>query len=264
MKKYRFSGFSEKADTALNLAITVAGEMGHTYVGTEHLLLGLLGDPMSVAGVVLSGRSVQYKAAYDKLGERMGRGVPTVLTDKDMTPRLVKTVENALRESKKANSNVCTEHLLTALLRDSRSGSSALLTELNVSPSVLYSDITRALRPSQPFTVQHGKMYCRSPSASTGTLAKYGVCLTEAARAGRIDRVVCRDREIDHVMRILCRRTKNNPCLIGEPGVGKTAAVEGLALRIAEGDVPDSLLNKEVWSLELTAMVAGAKYRGDF
>lgn len=264
MKKYRFSGFSEKADTALNLAITVAGEMGHTYVGTEHLLLGLLGDPMSVAGVVLSGRSVQYKAAYDKLGERMGRGVPTVLTDKDMTPRLVKTVENALRESKKANSNVCTEHLLTALLRDSRSGSSALLTELNVSPSVLYSDITRALRPSQPFTVQHGKMYCRSPSASTGTLAKYGVCLTEAARAGRIDRVVCRDREIDRVMRILCRRTKNNPCLIGEPGVGKTAAVEGLALRIAEGDVPDSLLNKEVWSLELTAMVAGAKYRGDF
>ncbi len=264
MKKYRFSGFSEKADTALNLAITVAGEMGHTYVGTEHLLLGLLGDPMSVAGVVLSGRSVQYRTAYDKLGERMGRGVPTVLTDKDMTPRLVKTVENALRESKKANSNVCTEHLLTALLRDSRSGSSALLTELNVSPSALYSDITRALRPSQPFTVQHGKMYRQSPSVSTGTLAKYGVCLTEAARAGRIDKVVCRDREIDRVMRILCRRTKNNPCLIGEPGVGKTAAVEGLALRIAEGDVPDSLLNKEVWSLELTAMVAGAKYRGDF
>lgn len=264
MKKYRFSGFSEKADTALNLAITVAGEMGHTYVGTEHLLLGLLGDPMSVAGVVLSGRSVVYKTVYDKLGERMGRGVPTVLTDKDMTPRLVKTVENAVAQSKKANSNVCTEHLLTALLRDSRSGSSALLTELNVSPSVLYSDVTRALRPPQTFTVRHGSTLRQSQSAPSGTLSKYGVCLTEEARAGRIDRVVCRDREIDRVMRILCRRTKNNPCLIGEPGVGKTAAVEGLALRIAEGDVPDLLVNREVWSLELTAMVAGAKYRGDF
>ncbi len=266
MKKYRFSGFSEKADTALNLAITVAGEMGHTYVGTEHLLLGLLGDPMSVAGVVLSGCSVQYKAVYDKLGERMGKGSPTVLTDKDMTPRLVKTVENALKESKKAKSNVCTEHLLTALLRDSRSGSSALLADLNVSPSVIYSDVARALRPPQPFAVQRGKTYRQAalaPSPS-GTLAKYGVCLTEAARAGRIDKVVCRDREIERVMRILCRRTKNNPCLIGEPGVGKTAAVEGLALRIAEGDVPESLLSKEVWSLELTAMVAGAKYRGDF
>lgn len=265
MKKYKFSGFSEKADTALNLAITVAGEMGHTYVGTEHLLLGLLGDPMSVAGVVLSGRSVQYKAAYDKLGERMGRGVPTVLSDRDMTPRLVKAVENALAQSKKANTSVCTEHLLTALLRDSRSGSSALLAELNVSPAVLYSDVTRALRPSQPGALQHGKIYRREASGGTlGTLSKYGECLTEAARAGRIDKVVCRDKEIDRVMRILCRRTKNNPCLIGEPGVGKTAAVEGLALRIASGEVPDVLVNKEVWSLELTAMVAGAKYRGDF
>lgn len=263
MKKYRFSGFSEKADTALNLAITVAGELGHTYVGTEHLLLGLLNDPMSVAGVVLSGRSVQYKAAYDKLCERMGRGVPTELTDKDMTPRLVKAVENALAQSRKANCNVCTEHLLTALLRDSRSGSSQLLSELNASPAQLYSDITRALKPVQPVSVQHGKTYRQQPS-NLGTLTKYGVCLTEAARAGRIDKVVCRDREINRVMRILCRRTKNNPCLIGEPGVGKTAAVEGLAVRIASGEVPDALVNKEVWSLELTAMVAGAKYRGDF
>ena len=264
MKKYRFSGFSEKADTALNLAITVAGEMGHTYVGTEHLLLGLLGDPMSVAGVVLSGRSVQYKAAYDKLSERMGRGIPTVLGEKDMTPRLIKAVENALTQSKKANSDVCTEHLLTALLRDSRSGSSALLTELNVSPALLYSDVTRALKPSQQLGTQHSRTYRQVPSGNPSVLSKYGECLTEAARSGRIDKVVCRDREIERVMRILCRRTKNNPCLIGEPGVGKTAAVEGLALRIASGDVPDALVNKEVWSLELTAMVAGAKYRGDF
>ncbi len=264
MKKYRFSGFSEKADTALNSAISVAGEMGHTYVGTEHLLLGLLCDPMSVAGVVLSGQSVQYKAAYDKLGERMGRGVPTVLTDRDMTPRLVRTVENALKESKKENSNVCTEHLLTALLRDSRSGSSALLADMNISPSALYADVARALRPTQTFAPQRIKACRQASSTAGGMLAKYGVCLTDAARAGRIDKVVCRDRETERVMRILCRRTKNNPCLIGEPGVGKTAAVEGLALRIAEGEVPELLLNKEVWSLELTAMVAGAKYRGDF
>lgn len=259
---YRFTGFSAKADAALNAAVTLAQSLGHTYIGSEHLLMSLAQDSSSVAGILLNGRNVTFAALMKKLRADIGAGIPTELTVNDISPRLKKIIETALLLGSRTEPSAGTEHLLGAILRERPSAAVRLLNELGVSPQSLMSDLTRSLS-SDPETFA-SPLRLSSAGHERQTLAKYSSDLTKAAREGRTDPVACREKEINRVIRILCRRTKNNPCLIGEPGVGKTAIAEGLALKIASGDVPDLLKDKEVLSLELTGMVAGAKYRGDF
>ena len=259
---YKFTGFSAKADTALNGAILTAQELGHTYIGSEHLLISLAEDTTSVAGVVLSGRNVTAAALLKRLRSEIGAGLPTELEVEDISPRLKKIIETALAIGSRSELLAGTEHLLCAILRERSGAAVRLLNDLGVSQQTLLGDVNRALAPDTAF--QQTPHKGGQGKNERETLMKYSVDLTKAAREGKIDPVACREKEIDRVLRILCRRTKNDPCLIGEPGVGKTAIAEGLALKIAEGDVPDALKDKELFSLELTGMVAGAKYRGDF
>ncbi len=260
-----FSGFSGKANGALNCAVNCAEDMGHTYVGSEHILAGLLKDTGCVAGVILNSRKITYPAVCEAVKETVGVGNPTRLTENDITPKARKIIKNAGIMSQAAGTALTgTEHLLGAILKEPTCFANRLLVKMGAAPSDIYGDITKNF-PENSRDIKNGRMKDRqSLQPQHYNLQKYGRNLTAAAALGKTDPVTGRDKEIDRVIKILCRRMKNNPCLIGEPGVGKTAVVEGLAMRIAKGDVPDILKNSEVYSLELTAMVAGAKYRGDF
>ena len=259
-----FTGFSEKANAALNNAVHFAEDMGHTYVGSEHILAGLLKDTSSVAGIILSSQRLTFRDFSEVLRNDTGAGIPTSLTDSDITPRAGQIIRNAMEVASDEGTGMTgTDHLLKALLRENGCSANRILEKMGYSPYELLSAVSgeSPLRGDG----RRGREFRDEPvHAAVKTLEKYGVNLTLSAKAGKIDPVVGRDREIDRVMRILCRRTKNNPCLIGEPGVGKTAIAEGLAYRTAVGDVPERLKNMQIYSLELTAMVAGAKYRGDF
>lgn len=259
-----FTGFSEKANTALNNAVHCAEDMGHTYVGSEHILAGLLKDPSSVAGVVLSSKRLTYRDFSEMLKNDTGVGIPTSLSDSDITPRAGRIIRNAVAEASDEGTGITgTEHLLKALLRENGCSANRILGKMGYTPNELLG--AAAGDSFVRGDSRRGREYRDDAvSSSVKTLEKYGVNLTLLAKAGKIDPVAGRDREIERVMRILCRRTKNNPCLIGEPGVGKTAIAEGLAYKTAVGDVPERLKNMQIYSLELTAMVAGAKYRGDF
>lgn len=261
---FMFTGFSGKANTALNNAVNCAEDMGHTYVGSEHILAGLLKDPTGVAGVILNNRKITYQAFYDVIRMNIGLGIPTKLTENDITPRAAKIIRNAV--SIAASSGIAltgTEHLLMAILREQCCFAHRALVKMGIVPSEVYSDITRIFPDSAE--MRSGRQKEKSSSSvKLSTLEKYGRNLTAAAACGKIDPVTGRSKEIERVIKILCRKTKNNPCLIGEPGVGKTAVAEGLALSISSGEVPEILKNTELYSLELTSMVAGAKYRGDF
>ena len=258
---YRFKRFTDKANTALNLALAAAGEMGHTYVGTEHILLGLLREGSGVAAVVLSGRGITAMRYAEQLMAAESRGVHSTLTVEDFTPRAKAAMENALAESAMAGQRLAgTEHLLTAILRDDTGVAVRLLTRLDGRSGELLADLARVSGPAAPpATAKSAPKTGRTP-----TLDQFGRDLTAMARAGMLDPVIGREEEIGRVVHILCRRTKNNPCLIGEPGVGKTAVAEGLAQRMVLGDVPEPLREKRLLTLDLTGMVAGTKYRGDF
>lgn len=253
---YRFKRFTDKANTALHLALTAAGEMGHTYVGTEHLLLGLLREGSGVAAVVLGSRGITAAAYERQVLAVQGGGTRSTLTTEDFTPRAKAVLEAALTDAALAGQRLAgTEHLLGAILRDDTGVAVRLLTRMDCRVGELLNDLVR-VGVQLPRTAGKTK--------STPTLERYGRDLTALAREGRLDPVIGRDEEITRVIQILCRRTKNNPCLIGEPGVGKTAVAEGLALRMAAGEVPPALRNKRLLTLDLTGMVAGTKYRGDF
>ena len=254
---YRFKRFTDKANVALNRALDSAREMGHTYVGTEHLLLGLLQEGSGVAAVVLGARGVTAAGYRQRIVAAQGEGTPTTLTTADFTPRATAVMEAAQTEAALAGQRVAgTEHLLGAILRDDTGVAVRLLTRMDARPAELLGDLSRVGDTPAP----HGA----GQRGRTPTLDRFGRDLTAAAGAGRLDPVIGRDEEIGRVVRILCRRRKNNPCLIGEPGVGKTAVVEGLAHLMAAGQVPPVLQNKRLLTLDLTGMVAGTKYRGDF
>ena len=259
---FQFTGFTEKANAALNRAFTAAEDAGHTYVGTEHLLYALASDAEGVAGSVLTGAGVGAGEILERLRAAVGEGVPTVLTQEDVTPRLRRVIAEALRLSRDREFGAGTGHLLLALTNEKNAAAALILSALGVSPAALRNKLSAGLRGAEHLL--SGTSAAAGNKKGLPTLEKYAVEMTAHVRAGRFDPVVCREKEIDRVIRILCRRTKNNPCLIGEPGVGKTAVVEGLAARIAEGNVPEALRGKQLWSLELNSMVAGAKYRGDF
>lgn len=261
---YKFTGFTEKANTALNIAVETAEDLGHTYIGSEHLLIGLLRDTGGVACVALAGRGVTAAQVEELMRKTIGVGAPTVLSPADFTPRCKRIIELAILEARGLGHNyVGTEHLLIAMIQEGGSFAVHFLNQLDVSPQDLLADLTRAVGGNLPSGAA-AQTTAKKAKSNTPTLDQYGRDLTLLAAQNLIDPVIGRQKEIERVMQILSRRTKNNPCLIGEPGVGKTAVAEGLALQIARGEAAEMLRDKRVVSLDLTAMVAGTKYRGDF
>ena len=260
---YKFSGFTQKANNALNNAISSAEELGHAYIGSEHLLLGLL-TVDCVACSALNSKGVTMENASDILKSSIGIGAPTVLTPSDLTPRSKHIIEEASALAiGKNHSLVGTEHLLTAIVSESDGYAAAILARLGVTAGEIISLLNKSFEQNSSGTAGR-KNAERRDKSDTPNLDKFGRDLTELAKENKIDPVIGRQKEIDRVIQILSRRTKNNPCLIGEPGVGKTAIAEGLALKIARDEIPDILRGKRVFALDLTGMVAGTKYRGDF
>ena len=264
---YQFKGFTEKANKALNLAIESAEEMRHNYVGTEHILYGLVKEGSGVAATALNECGVTEDALREKLESINGTMSLVELTPDDFTPRTKRVLRAAvIISSKTGYTYVGTEHLLLAILSESDSYAVAFLEELGVSVERLAQAVSKGMQGG----AEEGFGGFENESAPNGSqkggsaLDKFGRDLTQSAKNGEIDPVIGREKEIQRVIQILSRRTKNNPVLIGEPGVGKTAVAEGLALEIAKCNVPEILKDKRVVSLDLTGMVAGAKYRGDF
>ncbi len=261
---YKFTGFTQKANTALNAAIEYAENLGHTYIGSEHLLLGLLSSEGSVAYTALTARNITADNVETAVRNSVGIGTPTVLSPNDFTPRSKNIIETAVTIARSlGHGYVGTEHLLIAILRDSSCYAMDILDAMNVSAADVAEEITKSVNVSQNDASPKSKTQSKGKT-ETPTLDQFGRDLTAIARQGKIDPVIGRQKEIERVIQILCRRTKNNPCLIGEPGVGKTAIAEGLALKIASGEVPEILKDKRIVALDLTGMVAGTKYRGDF
>lgn len=257
-----FNGFTEKASAALNAGMAAAMSAGHTYVGSEHVLYGLTSEEGCPAAQLLSKYGVGRKEVMRRLVTGIGHGTPTRLTASDLTPRCRQVLSRAVEMSAADGSRAAgTEHLLRSILADPDCYACTILTELAAKSGKADGIRRLAAETGAQRYVGTGteKDKRRSPA-----LAKYTQDLTAMAAAGKLDPVIGREREISSVIRILLRRYKNNPCLTGEAGVGKTAVVEGFAQRLASGDVPPELQGRRVYSLDMTSLLAGAKYRGDF
>jgi len=257
-----FQGFNEKANEALNAAIKEAEELGHDYIGSEHLLLGLLSVDSGIVREAFAARGLTLDAAREAVKSNFGIGMKTNLTHEDFTPRSKHILETAVADAGKLKHGyVGAEHLLLAIVKEKDSAANTVISRLGLSPYDLLRDVAGTLAtPEAAAEKQAGK----PDESATPKLDEFSRDLTQMARDNKIDPVVGRQQEIERVIQILSRRTKNNPCLVGEPGVGKTAIVEGLALKIAQGEVPEMLTGKRIVSLDLTGMVAGTKYRGEF
>ena len=271
--KYNFNGFSGKGNEALNNAILSAERFGHTYIGSEHLLLGILMAGSGVGYSILSEYNITLSAVEKLVAETVGRGIPTKLSPEHLTPRAKRIVENAIIGTKQmAGAQVGTEHILIGIITEGDNYAIRFLSELGVDISSLANRLMDVVglddMDENKATEKPNFLPKNSPKSkgktNTQNVDKFGHDLTADAKAGKLDPVIGRADEIERVIQILCRRTKNNPCLIGEPGVGKTAIAEGLAQKIASGNIPDILKNKRLITLDLTGMVAGTKYRGDF
>ncbi len=259
--------FTKKAQDVLTRAQEAALKLGNKYVGTEHILLGLTLAQESVAAKALEGQNVTYHQVMEQIAAAH-RAEKTFFLPADFTPRAKRVVESSVREAVRMNTGyVGTEHILVALIRESDNLAVKILVGLGVNLQRLYEDIMLMLGESeaQPAgTMGMNLQGEQEEKSNTETLDKFSRNLTDMAKQNKFDPIVGRDNEIERIIQILSRRTKNNPCLVGDPGVGKTAIVEGLAQKIADGSIPDTLKKKKIVSLDLSAMVAGSKYRGEF
>lgn len=259
--------FTEKARQVLNKAQESAIALGHNYVGTEHILLGLMSVTDSVAAKAIEGQGITIEQVVEKIESLIGTNNGNGYGLQDFTPRSKRVVDLSVQEAMKMGTGyVGTEHILLALMEQQDCIAVKILVSLGVSPQRLYEDILNMLGEGDRGNGGPAGMNESGPSGKTNTptLDKFSRDFTKMARDGGFDPIVGRDKEMDRVIQILSRRTKNNPCLVGDPGVGKTAIIEGLAQKIVEGNVPKTLKDKRLVSLDLSSMVAGSKYRGEF
>ena len=260
--------FTKRAEKALEYAGDLAQGFGHNYIGTEHILYGLVKEGSGVASQVLNMQKITAENVVEEIEVLIGKGDKSQNRGEiGFTPRSKRVIENAFLEARKLGSEfIGTEHLLIGIMREGDSVAVRIMMDLNINPQKLYNEIVKVINEDENAgaSEKQPKGKARGSYNQTPTLNQYGTDLTKKATEGKLDPVIGRKDEIQRVIQILSRRTKNNPCLIGEPGVGKTAVAEGLAEKIIAEDVPEMLKNKRVVSLDIASMVAGAKYRGDF
>ena len=259
------SQFTDKARTALQLAGRAARRMKQGYVGTEHILLGLLEEGTGTAARVLAENGANEQEIREMIRDLIAPVSPVPVKERDgYSPRAMAILEEAHRQAARFGSFLTgTEHILLALIREGENVAVRLLNTCSLQPQKIYAD-TLAAMGQDPGLYKEDLVKRQKKKGQTATLEQYSRDMTALAAAGKLDPVVGREEEISRVIQILSRRTKNNPCLVGEPGVGKTAIVEGLARRIVEGNVPDTVKDKRVLTLDLSGMIAGSKYRGEF
>ena len=260
MPEYNNEKFTYKTAAAVTRAFVMAGTLGHTYVGSEHLLLGLLDEGTSTAYTILNKNGVSIAQVQNKIIEIIGSGEPCVLDFHSVTPTASRIIKNAVKLSEALGCRfVGSEHLLMSLIRESNSCCNTILRDLDVSITKIYNECASIQSENIPLNKKDSVKNIKVPN-----LEKYGKELTTKSAIIRFDPLIGRDKELKRIIQILSRRTKNNPCLVGEAGVGKTAIIEGLATMIMKGEVPDNLADKRIFMLDMPQLLAGAKYRGDF
>ena len=256
--------FTNKAKKVIEIANDISIELGHKYIGTEHILYGLVKEGEGIAAKVLMNKGITEDKVIKKTEEMLGRG-KQIKESMGFTPRSKKVLENAFLEAKRVGYNfIGTEHLLLAILKEEDCIAIKIITELNIEISKIYTEIARVINEEEDKDINKEITRGKGSFALTPTLNQFGEDITLKAEEGKFDNIIGRENEIERIIQILSRRTKNNPCLIGEPGVGKTAIIEGLAEKIVNGDVPEILKEKRIVNVDISGMVAGAKYRGDF